>query len=64
MARSKATGKEQGNDVTFEADIRWNNKGSLHKGELRDLKGDLILANPPFNISEWGGVHLREGVRR
>ena len=30
-----------------------------HKG----LKADYILANPPFNISDWGGQHLREDVR-
>jgi type I restriction enzyme M protein len=36
-------------------DIRWNNEGSFHKDELRDLKADFILANPPFNISDWGG---------
>lgn len=44
-------------------DIRWNNDGSFHKDELRDLKADFILANPPFNISDWGGDRLREDVR-
>lgn len=44
-------------------DIRWNNEGSFHKDELRDLKADFILANPPFNISDWGGERLREDVR-
>ena len=44
-------------------DIRWNNEGSFHKDELRDLKADYILANPPFNISDWGGERLREDVR-
>ena len=28
-----------------------------------DLKADFILANPPFNISEWGGEGLREDQR-
>ena len=28
-----------------------------------DLKADYVLANPPFNISDWGGEHLREDVR-
>jgi type I restriction enzyme M protein len=47
----------------IDADIRWNNEGSFHKDELRDLKADFILANPPFNISDWGGERLREDVR-
>ena len=47
----------------IDSDIRWNNEGSFHKDELRDLKADYILANPPFNISDWGGERLREDVR-
>jgi type I restriction enzyme M protein len=29
----------------------------------KDLKADFIMANPPFNISDWSGEHLREDVR-
>jgi type I restriction enzyme M protein len=47
----------------IDSDIRWNNEGSFHKDELRDLKFDHILANPPFNISDWGGDRLREDPR-
>ncbi|MBN2703500.1 MAG: SAM-dependent DNA methyltransferase [Pontiellaceae bacterium] len=47
----------------IDSDIRWNNEGSFHKDELRDLRADYILANPPFNISDWGGDRLREDVR-
>ncbi|MGO1069779.1 type I restriction-modification system subunit M [Lysobacter sp. CA199] len=47
----------------IDADIRWNNEGSFHKDDLRDLKADFILANPPFNISDWGGERLREDAR-
>ncbi|TSE27285.1 Type I restriction enzyme EcoKI M protein [Tepidimonas sediminis] len=47
----------------IDADIRWNNEGSFHKDELPDLRADFILANPPFNISDWGGERLREDVR-
>ena len=47
----------------IDSDIKWNNEGSFHKDELRDLKADFILANPPFNISDWGGERLREDVR-
>lgn len=28
-----------------------------------DLKADFILANPPFNISDWSGEQLRDDVR-
>ena len=28
-----------------------------------DLKADFILANPPFNISDWSGEQLREDAR-
>ncbi len=47
----------------IDADIKWNSDGSFHKDELRDLKADFVLANPPFNISDWGGDRLREDVR-
>ena len=47
----------------IDADIRWNNEGSFHKDELPDLRADFILANPPFNISDWGGNRLREDAR-
>lgn len=47
----------------IDADIKWNNEGSFHKDELPDLKADFILANPPFNISDWGGNRLLEDVR-
>jgi type I restriction enzyme M protein len=47
----------------IDSDIKWNNEGSFHRDELRDLKADFILANPPFNISDWGGERLREDVR-
>jgi type I restriction enzyme M protein len=29
----------------------------------KDLKADFILANPPFNISDWSGEQLREDIR-
>ncbi len=32
---------------------------SLHP----DLKADVILANPPFNVSDWSGQLLRDDVR-
>ncbi|MER8975271.1 class I SAM-dependent DNA methyltransferase [Mesorhizobium sp. M0800] len=47
----------------IDAEIKWNSEGSFHKDELRDLKADYVLANPPFNISDWGGDRLRDDVR-
>ena len=47
----------------IDADIRWNNEGSFHKDALPDLRADFILANPPFNVSDWGGDRLREDAR-
>jgi type I restriction enzyme M protein len=47
----------------IDADIRWNNEGSFHKDELKDLRFDYVLANPPFNVSDWGGERLREDAR-
>jgi type I restriction enzyme M protein len=47
----------------IDADIRWNNEGSFHKDELKDLRFDYIMANPPFNVSDWGGERLREDTR-
>ena len=29
----------------------------------KDLRADYVLANPPFNSSDWGGERLREDVR-
>jgi type I restriction enzyme M protein len=43
--------------------IAWNNEGSFHKDEWREKKFDFILANPPFNTSDWGGERLRDDVR-
>ena len=47
----------------IDADIKWNNEGSFHRDEHPDLKADFILANPPFNISDWGGDRLKEDKR-
>lgn len=36
---------------------------SFHNDQHPDLKADFILANPPFNMSDWGGDLLREDKR-
>jgi type I restriction enzyme M protein len=36
---------------------------SFHNDIHKDLKADYILANPPFNISDWGGERIQDDVR-
>lgn len=43
------------------ADIRYGD--TLHNDQLPDLKADFVIANPPFNVSDWGGESLRSDVR-
>ena len=45
----------------IDADIRRGD--TLMKDAFPDLKADYILANPPFNISDWGQEHLQDDVR-
>lgn len=47
----------------IEANIAWNSEGSFHNDAFKDLKADFVLANPPFNDSDWGGDRVREDVR-
>ncbi|MEK6747695.1 MAG: class I SAM-dependent DNA methyltransferase [Pseudomonadota bacterium] len=39
--------------------VKWNNEGSFLNDAHKDLKADFILANPPFNVSDWSGELLR-----
>lgn len=43
--------------------VRWNNEGSFLNDAHKDLKADYIIANPPFNVSDWGGDLLRTDGR-
>jgi type I restriction enzyme M protein len=36
---------------------------TFHANLHRDLRADFILANPPFNMSDWGGALLAEDAR-
>jgi type I restriction enzyme M protein len=47
----------------IEADIQWNNEGSFLNDAHKTLKADFILANPPFNDSDWRGELLKDDVR-
>ncbi|MGH8426886.1 MAG: type I restriction-modification system subunit M [Gammaproteobacteria bacterium] len=36
---------------------------TFHNDRQPDLKADFILANPPFNVSDWGGERLKDDKR-
>ena len=36
---------------------------TFHNDKHPDLKADFVLANPPFNISDWGGERLKDDKR-
>ncbi|MDO7907576.1 class I SAM-dependent DNA methyltransferase [Paenibacillus sp. JX-17] len=39
------------------------NADTFHNDLHKNMKADYILANPPFNISDWGGQRLTEDTR-
>jgi type I restriction enzyme M protein len=43
--------------------VKWNNEGSFLNDAHKDLKADFILANPPFNDSDWSGELLQNDGR-
>lgn len=45
----------------IDADIRRGD--TFHDDKFPDLKADYIIANPPFNISDWGVEHLQDDIR-
>jgi type I restriction enzyme M protein len=47
----------------IEGDLGVQPADSFHNDQHPDLKTDYILANPPFNMSDWGGEALREDKR-
>ncbi|HET8630863.1 MAG TPA: class I SAM-dependent DNA methyltransferase [Thermomicrobiales bacterium] len=47
----------------IEADLGRHNADTFHQDLHPDLRADYILANPPFNISDWGGERLRQDKR-
>lgn len=47
----------------LEANLGKHNADSFHDDQHKTLKANYILANPPFNISDWGGERLQEDVR-
>ena len=47
----------------IEANLGAESADSFHRDLHKSLKADYILANPPFNMSDWGGGRLRDDVR-
>ena len=43
--------------------VKWNNEGSFLNDAHKDLRADFIIANPPFNDSDWSGDQLRSDGR-
>jgi type I restriction enzyme M protein len=47
----------------IEGDLGDEPADSFHRNRHKHLKADYILANPPFNMSDWGGDRVRDDVR-
>lgn len=43
--------------------VKWNTEGSFLNDAHRDVKVDYVIANPPFNDSDWSGDLLRNDGR-
>jgi type I restriction enzyme M protein len=47
----------------IESNLGPEHADSFHRDLHPDLKANYLIANPPFNMSDWGGERLREDVR-
>ncbi len=47
----------------IDANLGREHADSFHRDLHKDLRADFILANPPFNSSDWGGERLRDDAR-
>ncbi|WP_292594988.1 type I restriction-modification system subunit M [Mesotoga sp. UBA5847] len=47
----------------LDANLGGQHADSFHNDLHKDLRADFILANPPFNMSDWGGERLHEDAR-
>jgi len=47
----------------IEANLGPQHADTFHNDLHKDLRADFILANPPFNMSDWGGERLEKDVR-
>ena len=47
----------------LEANLGAHNADTFHDDLHKTLKANYILANPPFNVSDWGGERLKDDIR-
>jgi len=47
----------------IEGNLGKEHADTFHRDLHPDLKADFILANPPFNMSDWGGERLKDDKR-
>ena len=47
----------------IEANLGPHQADTFHRDLHKDLKADFVLANPPFNMSDWGGESLKDDAR-
>lgn len=47
----------------LEANLGQHNADTFHDDLHKTLKANYILANPPFNVSDWGGERLQDDIR-
>jgi len=47
----------------IDADLGPENADTYHRDLHPDLKADFVMANPPFNDSDWGADRLKDDVR-
>ena len=47
----------------LEANLGQHNADTFHDDLHKTLKANYILANPPFNVSDWGGERLKDDIR-
>ena len=45
------------------SNVKWNNEGSFLNDAHPDLRADFVIANPPFNDSDWSGELLQTDGR-
>jgi type I restriction enzyme M protein len=47
----------------IDANLGGQNADSFYNDLHKDLRADFLLANPPFNMSDWGGQRLKNDAR-
>jgi len=47
----------------IDTDLGPHHADSFHNDLHKDLRADYIMANPPFNMSDWGGDRLKKDAR-